>query len=347
MIVYGKIINIKSKKSILFLTLQNNDICQVVIKKENLDYYLSFLDVGDVVSCEVVRDMNNNGKYKTNHKSYLLKRLNILSKNVKNFAIPVNVENVIAYSNIRYEIRKYLHRIGYIEVSLPVLTDGEISSKAESFVTEYSKLKKRLYLRKTMDSFLRMYSCSGFNKIYSIGNCFRNEFLTSKYKPEFEMLSIFSNYISKNTAIKLSVKILKIITSRNIKIKSVTESEYKQENLEDDVFYVVSSYYDTNDSYCEQLYNKETNEFKIKFKNVTIVHGVSEIYNYEEYLKKINEQDRKNDYGELKVLEDLINSGASKCYNIGISIIRTLSLYNNLKIKDYDILSFDRLGGKK
>lgn len=347
MIVYGKIINIKLKKSILFLTLQNNDICQVVIKKENLDYYLSFLDVGDVVSCEVVRDMNNNGKYKTNYKSYLLKRLNILSKNVKNFAIPVNIENVIAYSNIRYEIRKYLHRIGYIEVNLPVLTDGEISSKAESFVTEYSKLKKRLYLRKTMDSFLRMYSCSGFNKIYSIGNCFRNEFLTSKYKPEFEMLSIFSNYINKNTAIKLSVKILKIITSRNIKIKSVTESEYKQENLEDDVFYVVSSYYDTNDSYCEKLHNKETNEFKIKFKNVTIVHGVSEICNYEEYLKKINEQDRKNNYGELKVLENLINSGASKCYNIGISIIRTLSLYNNLKIKDYDILSFDRLGGKK
>lgn len=347
MIVYGKIINIKLKKSILFLTLQNNDICQVVIKKENLDYYLSFLDVGDVVSCEVVRDMNNNGKYKTNYKSYLLKRLNILSKNVKNFAIPVNIENVIAYSNIRYEIRKYLHRIGYIEVNLPVLTDGEISSKAESFVTEYSKLKKRLYLRKTMDSFLRMYSCSGFNKIYSIGNCFRNEFLTSKYKPEFEMLSIFSNYINKNTAIKLSVKILKIITSRNIKIKSVTESEYKQENLEDDVFYVVSSYYDTNDSYCEKLHNKETNEFKIKFKNVTIVHGVSEICNYEEYLKKINEQDRKNNYGELKVLENLINSGASKCHNIGISIIRTLSLYNNLKIKDYDILSFDRLGGKK
>lgn len=343
--ICGKITNIKSKTNVLFLLIENYKIIQVVIK-DNIDYFITNLNIGDIVSCSVTKDKNNNGKYKPIHNSYLLKSLKIISKNQKNYKLTINKTNIIKYSDIKYEIRKYLHKLGYLEVALPILTDGEISSKSESFSTLYSKKNVKLYLRKTMDVFLRMYSCCGFNKIYCIGNCYRNEYLTSKYKPEFEMLSIFSNYLDKNSAIKLALRILKIITGSKIKCSFVDEGVYNKIIPKDGTFYIISNYSNSTNSYCGTLENNKTDEFKVKYNRVTIIHGVSEICNHDEYIKKINLQGKKDNYGELQILEDLIDSGAPQCYNLGISIVRILSLYNNLKIKDYDILSFDRLGGK-
>lgn len=346
--ICGRITNIKTKKNIMFIIVSNRKTQQIVIKGDKINYYYNLLNVGDIINCKVLKDLNNNGKYKSEYASYTLIDLKILSKNIKNFKLPINTNNLIQYSETKYNIRKYLHRLGYLEVDLPILTNGEISSRSESFCTIYSKEKQKLFLRKTMDTFLRMYTCNDVNKVFSIGSCFRNEYLTSKNKPEFEMLSIFSNYINQNEAINLAIKILMIITSKEMKIEYMDESEYNNVAPLDNVFYIISNYENLDNSYCSiNDYNK-TNEFRIKYKNVTIVHGVSEIYDYNEYIEKIENQGKKENYGELQVLEDLINSGAPKCYNLGISIIRILSLYNNLKIKDYDIFSFDRLniGGR-
>lgn len=342
--ICGKIINVKLKTNILFLLIENTEITQIVIKN-NIEYFINNLNVGDIVECIVTKDKNNNGKYKPKYNSFLLKSLKMISKNKKNYKLAVNKVNVIKYSDVKYEIRKYLHKLGYLEVALPILTDGEVSSKSESFTTLYSKKTIKLFLRKTMDIFLRMYSCCDLNKIYCIGNCYRNEYLTSKYKPEFEMLSIFSNYLSKNDAIKLAIKIIKIITSQDIEFHFIDEKSYNEITPKENIFYLISNYTNSTNSYCGVLENDETDEFKVKYKDVTIVHGVSEICNYDEYVKKIELQGKKVNYGELQILENLIDSGAPQCYNLGISIVRLLSLYNNLKIKDYDIFSFDRLGG--
>lgn len=342
--ICGRIIYVKLKTNVLFLLIENNKIIQIVIKN-NIEYFLNNLNVGDIVDCVVTKDKNNNGKYKTKYNSFLLKSLKIISKNKKNYKLTIDKINIEKYSDVKYEIRKYLHKLGYLEVALPILTDGEVSSKSESFSTLYSKKNIKLYLRKTMDIFLRMYSCSDFNKIYCIGNCYRNEYLTSKYKPEFEMLSIFSNYLSKNNAIKLAIKIIKIITSKDIECIFIDEKSYNEIIPSDNTFYVINNYSNSINSYCSMLENDKTDEFKVKYKGVTIVHGVSEICNYDEYVKKIDFQGKKDDYGELQILDNLIDSGAPYCYNLGISIVRILSLYNNLKIKDYDVFSFDRLGG--
>ena len=313
--IIGKVINIKIKPNVSFVLLENGTINQIVIKKDNIREKIETIKVGDYIECIVTKDRNNNSKYNTKYNSFLLSDFKMESRNIRNFELEINKEYIVEYCKKKYEIRKYLNRLGYLEVALPILTNGETSSKAESFVTTYSKSKEKLFLRKTMDSFLRMYSCSGFNKIYSIGNCYRNEFLTSRYKPEFEMLSIFSNYLTQKKAINIAIYILKLITSNDIKIIYIDENDYKNINVEDDVFYVISNYSNLVNSYSTTNEDNTTDEFKVKYKGITIVHGVNEISDYEEYNKKINEQGKKKNYGELQVLEDLISSGAPHCYN--------------------------------
>lgn len=340
----GKIVDIKLKKHTLFITIYNTKFQQLVVK-EQINYYHKLLHIGDVIDCEVKIDCNNNSRFRSNYPSYMLKNLKMVSKNVEDFKLPLNLNLLQSYSEAIFNIRKYLHKLHYLEVNLPILTNGETSSKAKSFNTIYSKNNEKLFLRKTMDVFLRMYSCSNVNKVFAIGNCFRNEFVTSVNKPEFEMLSIFSNYMSKKSAVNLAINIIKKVTSKDIDIKFIDEFNYN--NVQDDkAFYVISNFKNNTNSYCSLKTNEVTDEFKIKYKNVTIIHGVSEICDYEEYINKIRAQGMKKNYGELKLLERLINSGAPKCYNLGISLIRILSLYNNLKIKDYDMLSFDRLEDK-
>lgn len=344
MYICGKIKHIKVKKNTIFLLLDNGEYSQIVVKKRD-KAFVSKLNIGDIVECSVVIDVDNNGRYKCKYPSYLLKEINIVSKNITNFNLNVSIDNVTYYFDKIFQIRKYLHTKGYIEVDVPILTNGEVSSRSKSFCTTYFDNGKEevLYLRKTMDSFLRIYSCVGLNKVFAIGKCFRNESLTSYNKPEFEMLSIFTNYLSKTDAVKLSVDLVALITFKDIEVQYVEERKYKEIKPLNNILYVITGFDNLINTYCALDKYGKSNEFKIKYKNVTIVHGIDEICDIDEYNRKIEEQKRNDDYGELKVLENLIGSGAPKCFNIGISVARIISLYNDKKISDYSVLSFDRI----
>ncbi len=344
--VYGRITRIKRTKNNVFITIENYKRIQLVVKRD-LIYVSKDLVIGDVVSCLVDIDDNNNGKYKCDYETFKLINLKVISKNVRDYHIKFDYDNLKKYSEAKFRVRNFLRQRDYLEVNVPILTDGETSSKATSFETKYSKTEKKLFLRKTMDTFLRMFSCNNLNKIYAIGPCFRNEYVTSKNVSEFEMLSIFTNYMNQKEAIELALSLLKVILNQEeIIIKYVTEKEYS-EPYEENVFYVINCFENLSNSYSNISEDGTTDEFKIKYNNITIVHGIMEISNIEEYLNKISVQGKKENYGELQKLENCINSGAPICYNLGISIIRILSVFYKNKISDYDIFSFTRLNLKK
>ncbi|MBE6827112.1 MAG: hypothetical protein E7514_00685 [Ruminococcaceae bacterium] len=83
-----------------------------------------------------------------------------------------------------------------------------------------------LFLRKTMDSFLRIYSCNDYHRIYEIGPCFRNEFITSMCASEFEMLSVFSNYISIAESVTIAFELIECILGEPIHYVKTSEKEY-------------------------------------------------------------------------------------------------------------------------
>lgn len=344
--LYGRIVKIKKTKHNIFIIIRNYKNVQVVVK-ENLFYICKNLSLGDIIYCKVILDDNNNSKYKCEFESYKMMELKIVSKNIENYSINMDYDSLKKYSEAKFRVRNYLNNKDYLEVPIPILTDGEISSKASSFETKYSKTEKNLFMRKTMDIFLRMYSCSDFNKIYAIGPCFRNEYVTSKNIPEFEMLSIFTNYMDQKEAIDFAMMLIKIILNdEKLKYKYISEKEYKI-GYEENLFYIIK--YIKNEENCYSSIDDDgsVDEFKIRLNGVTIVHGVMEIKNIDEYLNKIYAQGKKKNYGELKRLEKCLNSGAPICYNLGISIIRLLSTFYRKKIADYNPFSFTRLNLKK
>ena len=342
--VSGRILNIKKTKNNVFLKMQGRNFFQIVIRM-NLWILVGEgkLYTSDIITAEVELDTNNNSKYKAECPSYLAKSIFVISKSeCCDIGLSVHKSDVAIYSKAKSRVRNFLEEKGYIEVNIPILTDGETSSKAASFQTVFKKTGKILFLRKTMDSFMRLFSCSDYDKIYSIGNCFRNEFVTSTNASEFEMLSIFSNYISIAETIDLADSIIRAIVGTDFAINRMSQDEYdKSQNING--FVLVDKYKHEANSYAEIGSSGYSEEFKIKYSGITVVHGVKEISSIEMYNEIIREQGKKDNYGELELLEKALKHGAPPCYNLGISIVRIISLFNNKRIRDYDPLSLYRL----
>ena len=77
----------------------------------------------------------------------------------------------------------------------------------------------------------------------------------------------------------------------------------------------------------------KSSEFKIKYSGVTIVHGVEEICNIDEYIEMLSQQNKANSIGDLEMLRNTIASGAVPCYNLGISLQRIVMLFEKHEIR--------------
>ncbi len=344
MILKGRIIKIKKTKNNIFITIHSNNLYQLVVKPHLYKKInIGSLNIGDIISSIVKLDLYNKSKYSSPLESFVVDDLQVTSKKEINYTYKYNVINMKEYADAKYRIRKFLYESNYLEVNIPILTDGETSSKAQSFETIHLKTQKKLFLRKSMDPFLRILSCNDINKIYSIGPCFRNEYVTSKNQSEFEMVSIFTNYMTIEEAIKLSKEIIeKILNINNIKIEEITLENYEKLSNKKGI-YIITEFYNNTNSYAKINSKGKTGEFKVRINDITVIHGVEEIDNYYDYQNKINDQGRKSNYGELIQLEKSLQLGAPPCFNLGISIVRILMAYNNAKIKDYDVFAFSRL----
>lgn len=342
--ISGRIIKIKKTKNNIFIIINNYEKIQIVVKPDNYNQ-INNLNLGDIISCLIIDDENNNGKYKCKFKTYLLKKILFVSPKKYNNKELIDYNKLKEYSDTKNRVSNYLIEKGYINVNIPTLTDGETSSKATSFETIYSKTHKKMYLRKTMDSFLRILSCNDINKIFSFGHCFRNEYANSKHMPEFEMLSVFTNYMTLEEGIDFSIELLSIILNKQINVKIIDFKNYKKEM--NNGFLLIKNFKNEIDSYASINTNGTTNEFKIKYNNITLIHGIMEICDIDEYNSKINQQGKKFNYGELKNLENSILLGAPPCFNLGINIIRSLAIYNECSQKKYNYFPFTRMDLKE
>lgn len=344
--ITGRVEDIKKKKHNIFFKIMN---VQIVVKKDFYPNYKSLeISKGDIITVKCSKDLNNNSKYRTASPSFIARNIVILSKRLLSEKyVYCNKEHLKRFSDVLLQVRTYLHTKGYIELTLPILTNGETSSKSHSYVTYPYRYKGKLFLRKTMDPFLRILSCYDYEKIFAFGKCFRNEYLTSVRQSEFEMLSVFSNYQTEKEAIALSIAIIgKIIPIKKLDIRYYNYGDEikTSSNISIDI---IKNYPNERNSYASLAGNNITKEFRIKLKGITVVHGLMEIKNFEEYINKINKQGKTKNYGELQQLEKALQYGAPPCYNLGISIARIFTIYYKLDLKAVEPFPLSRLNMKQ
>jgi lysyl-tRNA synthetase class 2 len=92
------------------------------------------------------------------------------------------------------EIRAFLHARGYQEVETPMMQPLAGGASARPFVTHYHALDTDMYLRIALELYLKRLLVGGFDKVFEMNRCFRNEGLDRTHNPEFTMMELYEAY---------------------------------------------------------------------------------------------------------------------------------------------------------
>ncbi|MFH1460850.1 MAG: amino acid--tRNA ligase-related protein [Patescibacteria group bacterium] len=97
-------------------------------------------------------------------------------------------------SEIIEKIRKFLQEHKFIEVETPILQSLYGGASAKPFKTHLNTLDIDLYLRIAPELYLKRLLVGGYERIFEIGRCFRNEGMDREHNPDFTMLECYAAY---------------------------------------------------------------------------------------------------------------------------------------------------------
>ena len=108
---------------------------------------------------------------------------------------------------IKY-LREFFDHRGFIEVETPVLQPIPGGANARPFVTHHNVLDIDLYLRIAPELYLKRLLVAGFERVYEIARCFRNEGIDWAHNPEFTQVEFYEAYKDYNDFMKLTEELM-------------------------------------------------------------------------------------------------------------------------------------------
>ncbi|RJO59273.1 lysine--tRNA ligase [Candidatus Parcubacteria bacterium] len=214
--VVGRIRGLRSHGGSTFLDLQDDSgnlqiFCSRKEIAELYDILVSRLDIGDFAQAEGELFITKSGQ-----KTLLAKKLSIISKALK--PLPDKLHgltdteqrlrqrelDILANPDSRAVIetrlkmfkifRNLMEESGFVEVETPILQPVASGASAKPFVTHHNALKADLFLRVAPELYLKRLLIAGFEKVYEVARCFRNEGLSPQHNPEFTQIEFYAAF---------------------------------------------------------------------------------------------------------------------------------------------------------
>lgn len=105
-------------------------------------------------------------------------------------------------------IRKVLTEQHFMEVETPMLHTIAGGASAKPFLTHHNALDMPLFLRIAPELHLKRLVVGGFERVFEINRCFRNEGISIKHNPEFTSVEIYQAYADYSDMMTLTEKII-------------------------------------------------------------------------------------------------------------------------------------------
>ena len=117
---------------------------------------------------------------------------------------PENKRNFEIRTKIIKKIRRFLEEQNFLEVETPILTPLYGGANARPFITHHFTLDIDLYLRISIELYLKRLIVGGFERVYEMGKAFRNEGMDRSHNPEFTLLELYQAYADYNDMMQLT-----------------------------------------------------------------------------------------------------------------------------------------------
>lgn len=108
-------------------------------------------------------------------------------------------------------IRKFFQERDYLEVETPMLHSLVGGANARPFETHHNTLDLKLYMRIAPELHLKRLLVGGFDRVFEINRCFRNEGISVKHNPEFTSIEFYEAYATFEDFMSLSEELFQML----------------------------------------------------------------------------------------------------------------------------------------
>ncbi|MEK7158438.1 MAG: lysine--tRNA ligase, partial [Patescibacteria group bacterium] len=143
-------------------------------------------------------------------------------------ANPAAREIAVKRSAIVRAIRQFLDQHDFMEVETPILQLVPGGATARPFVTHHNALDEDFFLRVAPELYLKRLVVGGFEQVYEIARCFRNEGIDYTHNPEFTQVEFYQAYQDYNGLMTFTDELLVAILDQ---VFGSREIVYKKEKI--------------------------------------------------------------------------------------------------------------------
>jgi len=126
-------------------------------------------------------------------------------------------------------LHKFLGENGFLQVETPILQNAVCGAAARPFYTHHNALDIELNLRIAPETYLKQCIAGGFDRVYELAKCFRNEGMDPQHNPEFTQVEWYASYWNFEDNIKFYKKFIRELL---IDLVGTTSIEYQGQILD-------------------------------------------------------------------------------------------------------------------
>jgi lysyl-tRNA synthetase, class II len=112
-------------------------------------------------------------------------------------------------TSVLRSLRSFLDAHGFEEVETPVLQTVPSGASARPFVTHHNALDLDVYLSISPETWLKRLVVGGYERVYEIARCFRNEGMDPSHLQDFTMLEFYVAYWSYEDNLRFTEKLVR------------------------------------------------------------------------------------------------------------------------------------------
>ncbi len=126
-------------------------------------------------------------------------------------------------------IHKYLSDNGFLEVETPILQTAVCGAAAKPFYTHHNALNIDCNLRIAPETYLKQCIAAGYDRVYEVAKCFRNEGMDTQHLQEFTQVEWYASYWNYEDNIKFYQGFIKALL---MELLGTTTVEYQGVSLD-------------------------------------------------------------------------------------------------------------------
>lgn len=111
-------------------------------------------------------------------------------------------------SDIVKALREFYWSKGFIEVETPILCNNASGATAKPFITHHNAMDMDVYLRIAPEIYLKEAVIGGFEKVFELGRCFRNEGMDPSHLQDFTMVEHYAAYWNYEDNMKFTEELI-------------------------------------------------------------------------------------------------------------------------------------------